>query len=133
MDTASVGVGGPKQRGGQEGPNVGVHVVEGASVNHHVGSRSQAHHCTADLVSLGGAYERSHGGGLIGRIPYPDLGQRAGQSVSHRVDLRDGDQGATDGRALLAGLDGHFTDHLGGKQVELSGIRGSRRAQDRCV
>ncbi|MCY1220223.1 hypothetical protein D9M72_322290 [compost metagenome] len=85
----------------------------------------------ADIGQLLKGSERTHGDalgtGITQHHAFLDPGTHGGDDVGHHA-LRH--NGAPDGGALLAGLDGHFGDHGLDEGVELRGALDCVRAQD---
>ena len=78
--------------------------------------------------------QRAHGGGSIPRIAHDDLvAQACAEGFNGGVDKRMRDDGAADGRTLLAGLRGHFAKDRLDEGFELRGLCSDIGAQDGCV
>ena len=70
---------------------------------------------------LGLVDDRSHGDGLVPRVPGDGLGEAGIKGAGDVVHERRGNQGPADRRAFLARLLGHLARHFTHEEVELGG------------
>ena len=131
VDQRGEPVRGPQQCRREEGAASRVDSLEVTGVDDRIGDRRQRaqrprHRVAPDRVDQGSHVRRVRGAD-------DDLSQRPAERVHSGIDVLVGDEGTSNGCALLSGLYSHLLDDLAHEEVELGSVRTGAGSEDGSV